>query len=190
MGIYDWHDVRVNGLAIKIYGAGDVTGEDGEHRVKLSKVPRTDYAGSDVAPKIEVKVADDPDNTSAYFAGLREPYTVGSIQKAKENFNGDLEEFQNETTVDLLFIAIRGQRQQHCMTNTPDCVYNIFPAGGNAICYMPQFLYGNNTYNCKPDPSVDSFYVECVELHLRLSRPVQAWEKHGHENNHAALWQG
>merc|ERR1712014_354569 len=82
------------------------------------------------------------------------PYTVGSIQKAKENFNGDLEEFQNETTVDLLFIAIRGQRQQHCMTNTPDCVYNIFPAGGNAICYMPQFLYGNNTYNCKPDPSV------------------------------------
>lgn len=152
--IYDWHDVRVNGLAIKIYGAGDVTGEDGEHRVKLSKVPRTDYAGNGDAPKIEVKVADDPDNTSAYFAGLREPYTVASIQKAKDNFNGDLEEFQNETTVDLLFIAIRGQRQQHCMTNTPDCVYNIFPAGGNAICYMPQFLYGNNTYNCKPDPSV------------------------------------
>merc|ERR1711920_148651 len=152
--IYDWHDVRVNGLAIKIYGAGDVTGDDGEHRVKLSKVPRTDYAGNGDAPKIEVKVADDPDNTSAYFAGLREPYTVASIQKAKDNFAGDLEEFQNETTVDLLFIAIRGQRQQHCMTNTPDCVYNIFPAGGNAICYMPQFLYGNNTYNCKPDPSV------------------------------------
>jgi hypothetical protein len=101
-----------------------------------------------------VKVADDPDNTSAYFAGLREPYTVASIQKAKDNFAGDLEEFQNETTVDLLFIAIRGQRQQHCMTNTPDCVYNIFPAGGNAICYMPQFLYGDNKYNCKPDPSV------------------------------------
>jgi len=175
--VYDWHDVRVNGFAIKLYDAQDVTGENGENRVNLADVPRTDYADGEppitppyaeginpflVGSAIAAVVAKaDPAAAAVAVAvaaadaavpsapeGITESitdYTPYGIPDAKAGFKGGLSVFQNVTTVDFLFVAIRGQYQYGCNDNTPECLYNIFPAGGNGRCYSPMFLYGHGS---------------------------------------------
>lgn len=135
--VYDWHDIRVNGFAIKLYEAQDVTGENGENRVNIADIPRSDYADG---PAPITPPYDKPGNGYPYDTNY-EPY---GIPDAKKGFKGNLSSFQNVTTMDFLFVAIRGQFQGPvpCNQNSPECLYNVFPAGGNGRCYSPMFLYG------------------------------------------------
>jgi hypothetical protein len=130
--VFDWHDIRVNGLGIKIYDAADVTGTQGEHRIKLAHVPRNDYADGPA-----------PNNGSGVVSG---------IGQAAERFTGDLQTYQNLTTIDFLFIAVRGQGQQNCPYNKAPCVVNSFPAGGDAVSYSPNFLNGTDYSGRKLHP--------------------------------------
>jgi hypothetical protein len=139
--LFDWHDGRVNGLSIKIYDAEQVTGQNGENRIKISGIPRDDYAKGDAPIK-------------APYHNPKQ-YRVTGIPKAKKGFSGRFESFQNETTIDLTFIAVRGQYQQGCKENSPKCLWNIFAGSGDARCHSPEFLYGTKLEWCrKQDPSV------------------------------------
>jgi len=72
--------------------------------------------------------------------------------QAAERFSGDLQTYQNLTTIDFLFIAVRGQGQHDCLENKAPCVVNSFPAGGDAASYSPNFLNGTDKTNRSLDP--------------------------------------
>jgi len=135
--LYDWHDIRVTGLGIKLYDAADVTGANGENRVKIAAIPRSSYA-------------DGPAPRYTY----QQPYTISGIPQAATLFTGTLEQYQNETTIDFLYIGVKGINQQGCNTMDTSCFFNQFPEGRNAIDYSPNFLFGNDVFH-SGSPGID-----------------------------------
>lgn len=98
--------------------------------MKIAAIPRSSYA-TGPAPRYT----------------YQQPYTIAGIPQASTLFSGTLSQFQNLTTIDFLFIGVKGIFQQGCNTMTPTCFFNQFPEGRNAIDYSPNFLFGDDKFH-------------------------------------------
>jgi len=105
--------------------------------VKIAAIPRSAYA-------------DGPAPRYTY----QQPYTISGIPQAANLFTGTLEQYQNETTIDFLFIGVKGINQQGCNTMDTSCFFNQFPEGRNAIDYSPNFLFGDDVFH-SGSPGID-----------------------------------